>query len=79
MGMGTSCMNSSAETVPNRVDNLITLYLHVDYYFKDWLVGTVGNDLQVNLSNGALRLGAVGTVPVNYTKDVVYIRLTASY
>jgi hypothetical protein len=79
MGMGSTCNSPSAETVPNRVDNLVTLNVRLDYPFKDWLIGTVGNDLQVNVSNGQLNLGAPGTVPVNYTRDVIYIKLTASY
>jgi hypothetical protein len=80
-GMGTTCPpgNPSAETVANRADNLITLSVRLDYPFKDWLILSVGNDAQFNISNGQLSLGAIGTVPVNYTRDVVYIRLTASY
>ena len=79
MGMGGACTDPAAETVPNRTDNLITLNVRLDYPFKDWLFGSVGNDLQVNVSNGMLNLGVAGIVPVNYTKDVVFIRLTATY
>lgn len=69
----------SAETVTGRADNYFTLNARVDYPFKDWLIGSVGYDLQANLSNGALNLGVAGLLPVNYTKHVVYLRLTLAY
>jgi hypothetical protein len=76
--VGLAC-GPSGETVANRVDNLITLNVRIDYPFKDWLFLSLVNDLQVNVSNGALSLGVAGTVPPNYTKDVIGLRLTASY
>jgi hypothetical protein len=81
MGMVTQCTgtNPTAETVSNRADNIFTLSVRVDYPFKDWLVGSIGNDANFNVSNGQLLLGVAGTVPVNYIRDAVYIRLTASY
>jgi hypothetical protein len=63
-------------------DNYVTLNLRVDYPFKDWLFGSVGYDLYVNVSNRMLAtmvMPTPGTVPVDYNRNVVYIRLTASY
>jgi hypothetical protein len=79
-GTGASCQSPSAETVSNRTDNLITLNVRIDYPFKNWLIGSIGDDLQANISNGQLNLGtAPGTVPTSYTKDVVYIGIRANY
>lgn len=72
-------MGPSAETNVNRTDNYFTLNARVDYPFKDWLFGSVGYDLQANVSNGNLNLGVAGVVPVDYTKHVVYLRLSVAY
>ncbi|MDB4968031.1 MAG: hypothetical protein JWN44_3720 [Myxococcales bacterium] len=73
----------SAETNPNRADNIFTLNARGDYPFKDWLFGSVGYDLALDRSNGMLNLGngvgQPGLIPVDYTKHVVYLRLTVSY
>ncbi len=70
----------SAETNPNRTDNVFMLNLRLDYPFKDWLFASVGYDLQLNRSNGALDLGPMaGVVRVDYTKHVVYIGLSVKY
>jgi hypothetical protein len=69
-------------TPSTRTDNYFTLNARVDYPFKDWLFGSVGYDLQANSSNGVLFLGILppaGTVPVDYVKHVVYLRLTLWY
>ena len=76
---GMCTASPTGETVANRTDNLIPLSLRIEYPFKDWLFGSVGDDLLLNVSNGMLNLGPPSVVPVNYTKDTVYIRLTASY
>src|SRR6185312_588220 len=64
-------------------DNVIMLNVRVDYPFKDWLFVSAGYDLTLNRSNRTIALGAGGVtpglVPVDYTKHVVYLRLTASY
>jgi hypothetical protein len=64
-------------------DNVIILNVRVDYPFRDWLFASVGYDLQLNRSNRQLVTGPAGVtpgvVPVDYTKHVVYLRLTASY
>jgi hypothetical protein len=71
----------TADVVPARADNYITLNVRLDYPFKDWLWASAGYDLQFNTSNGQLQLGLgpASTVPVDYTKHVVYLRLTAWY
>jgi hypothetical protein len=74
---GTS--GPQAETNVNRVDNYITLNVRADYKLKDWLFASVGYDLQANVSNGQLDLGVAGLVPVDYTKHVVYLRLSLVY
>lgn len=76
---GIVMMGPSAEANPNRTDNYVTVNARVDYPFKDWLFGSVGYDLQANVSNGNLNLGVAGVVPVNYTKHVVYLRLSVAY
>jgi hypothetical protein len=62
-----------------RTDNYLTVNTRVDYPFLRWLWGSVGYDLQLNRSNATLDLGPTATVPVSYTKSVVYLRLTAWY
>jgi hypothetical protein len=71
--------------VTTRTDNYITLNTRVDYPFKDWLWASAGYDLQYNKSNEKLSLtppgGGMPTagIPVDYTKHVVYLRLTFWY
>jgi hypothetical protein len=61
-------------------DNYITLNVRVDYPFKPWLFGSVGYDLYVNRSDRMLlATPTAGVVPVDYVRNVVYIRVTASY
>jgi hypothetical protein len=62
-------------------DNYITLNLRVDYPFKNWLIGSVGNDLFVNKSDRMLTstMPTPAIVPVDYVRDVVYLRLTFQY
>jgi hypothetical protein len=64
-------------------DNLVMLNTRVDYPFKDWLFLSAGYDLALNRSDRQLAVGpgttTPGLVPVDYTKHVVYLRLTASY
>ncbi len=64
-------------------DNVVTLNVRVDYPFKDWLIGSLGYDLYIDRSNRMLLVGGTppqpGAVPVDYTKHVVYLRLTFQY
>jgi hypothetical protein len=70
------------QATSNGTDNNFMLNIRVDYPFRDWLIGSVGYDLFVNRSNRML-LGPGGTmpgaVPVDYTKNVVYLRLSFQY
>ncbi len=73
-------IQATQATTPNRTDNYLTMNTRVDYPFKDWLFGSVGYDLYYNNSNGQIMLGApVGTVPVDFLKHVVYVRLSLLY
>jgi hypothetical protein len=63
-------------------DNNLMLNVRVDYPFKDWLIGSVGYDLYFNKSDRTLLAGAgtmPATVPVDYLKNVVYLRLSFQY
>jgi hypothetical protein len=62
-------------------DNYITLNTRVDYPFRDWIIGSVGYDMYFNTSNRVLMVGATmpGTVPTDYLRHVVYLRLTFQY
>ena len=75
-------VNPIIQATTNGTDNYITLNVRLDYPFKEWLIASVGDDLFYNNSNRMLTVGmagAPGTVPVNYTRNVVYLRLTLSY
>jgi len=70
------------QATSNGTDNYITLNVRIDYPFKNWLIASVGNDLFFNKSNRSIATGvppAAATVPVDYIKDVVYVRLTFQY
>jgi hypothetical protein len=69
------------QAVPSttRTDNYISFDARVDYPFKDWLIASLGYDLQWNTSNEPLNLGVAGIVPVDYTKNEVYLRLSVLY
>jgi hypothetical protein len=69
----------TGESSTTRTDNYLTVNTRVDYPFQRWLFGSVGYDLQLNRSDATLNLGAPSTVPISYTKSVVYLRLTAWY
>jgi hypothetical protein len=64
-------------------DNYLTLNVRADYPFKDWLIASVGYDLFFNASNRMLLTGGTGptpgVVPVDYNRNVVYLRLTFQY
>lgn len=61
-------------------DNYITLNVRVDYPFKDWLFGSVGYDLYFNKSDRMLlAMPPAVIVPVDYVRNVVYLKLTAAY
>jgi hypothetical protein len=72
----------AVQATTNGTDNNFMLDVRADYPFKEWLIGSVGYDLYLNRSNRAL-LGPGGTmpgsVPVDYTKNVVYVRLSFQY
>jgi hypothetical protein len=66
-------------------DNNFQLRMRVDYPFKNWLISSVGYDLYLNRSDRMLITmpgtggPAPGTVPVDYTKHVVYLSLSFQY
>jgi hypothetical protein len=69
----------SASTTP-RTDNIFLLNTRVDYPFRDWLFGSVGYDLQADVTNGSIMtLAPGGLYPANYLKHVVYLRVTVAY
>lgn len=75
-------VNPLIQATTNGTDNNVVLNLRVDYPFKDWLIGSVGYDLYFNKSNRMLTVGMMGTpgtIPVDYTRNVVYVRMTLSY
>jgi hypothetical protein len=58
------------------------LNVRVDYPFRDWLIGSVGYDFYLNRSDRMLAVGAgtmPATTPVDYTKNVVYLRISFQY
>jgi hypothetical protein len=65
----------------SRTDNYLTLILGVDYPFKDWLIGGVGYVLQYNQTDAQLGTALPGamTVPLNYLKNEVFLRLSMLY
>jgi hypothetical protein len=68
------------QATTNGTDNNIMFNARVDYPFKEWLVTSVGYDLYWNGSNRMLTgMPPAGSVPVDYTKHVVYLRLTLQY
>jgi len=63
-------------------DNNIMMNVRVDYPFRQWLIASVGYDLFFNKSDRTLLAGSAAmpaVVPVDYTKNVVYLRLTLQY
>ena len=72
----------AVQATTDGTDNNFALNTRVDYPFKDWLIGSVGYDLYLNRSDRML-LGPGGTmpgaVPVDYTKHVVYARISFQY
>lgn len=76
-------VNPLIQATSNGTDNNFILNVRVDYPFKDWLIGSVGYDGYFNKSNRTLMVavtpGVPGTIPTDYVRNVVYIRLTASY
>ncbi len=62
-----------------RTDNTIVFDLRVDYPFKDWLIASVGYTLSWNNSDSSIDLGTKGLVPLDYTKNEVFIRLAILY
>jgi len=63
-------------------DNNFMLNVRVDFPFKDWLIGSVGYDFYLNRSDRMIINGGAATpatVPVDYTKHVVYLRLSFQY
>jgi len=63
-------------------DNNFMLNFRVDYPFKEWLIASVGYDLALNRSDRLLTVGTgttPATSPVDYTKNVVYLRLSFQY
>jgi hypothetical protein len=75
----------AVQATTDGTDNMVELNVRVDYPFKDWLFASVGYDLLLDRSNRKLTIGTPGSpmvpelVPVDYTKHVVYLRLTATY
>lgn len=70
------------QATTNGTDNNFMLNVRVDYPFKDWLIGSVGYDLFLNRSNRMLTAGTPTmpvAVPVDYTKNVVYLRISFQY
>ena len=70
------------QATSNGTDNNLAVNVRVDFPFKDWLIGSVGYDLYYNNSNRVLMSGTPanpGIVPVDYTKNVVYLRLSFQY
>jgi hypothetical protein len=62
-------------------DNYVTLNTRVDYPFKAWLIGSVGYDLYFNQSDRMLLMSnpTPGAVPVNFIRNVAYVRLQLQY
>ncbi|MDB4968022.1 MAG: hypothetical protein JWN44_3711 [Myxococcales bacterium] len=64
-------------------DNFVGLNTRVDYpLVRGWLFGSAGYDLFFNKSDRMLATttnGTPGVVPADYTRHVVYLRLTLSY
>lgn len=71
-------------TATSRTDNYFTLNLRADYPLQRWLFVSAGYDLQADVTNGKLTetdpaTMLPGVVPVNYLRNVVYLRLTLRY
>lgn len=73
----------AVQATTDGTDNLVQLNVRVDYPFRDWLFLSAGYDLLLDRSDRTLMVGpsptTPGVVPVDYTKHVVYLRLTATY
>src|SRR5262249_24499173 len=61
-------------------DNIFTLDVRLDYPFKDWLVGSVVYDLYADKTDRQpTGVPTPGVTSFDYLKNVVYLRVTASY
>jgi len=72
----------AVQATTDGTDNNLMLNVRVDYPFKDWLIGSVGYDFYLNRSDRMLAVGtgtSPATVPVDYTKNVVYLRISFQY
>jgi hypothetical protein len=70
----------AVQATTDGTDNYITLSVAVDYPFKQWLIGSIGNQLYFNKSDRTITAAPpAAVVPVDYIKDVVYLRLTFQY
>jgi hypothetical protein len=72
-------VNAGGMATTNRTDNYVSFDFRLDYPFKDWLGISFGYNLQFNSSDARLSLGPAGTVPVDYTKSEVWLRLGVLY
>lgn len=72
-----------ASTTTARTDNYFTLFARVDYPLKRYLFLSLGYNLFADVTDGklneSLQNGAVGIVPVNYNRSVVYLQLVFRY
>jgi hypothetical protein len=83
-GLSTNAGNVDPMGVPitDRIDNFIAFDARVDYPFKDWLIMSLGYDLQYNVTDAKLgSAGAAATqiIPLNYLKNEVWLRLAVLY
>jgi hypothetical protein len=73
-----------------RTDNNVQFDLRLDYPFKNWLIGSVGYDLQFNTTDshlcpatmpncGAMPTALPGLVPLGYLVNEVWLRLGVLY
>lgn len=68
-----------AQATTDGTDNYVEASVRIDYPFMRWLFASAGYDLYLNRSNRTILGPTPLGVPVDYTRNVVYLRLTASY
>jgi len=64
----------------SRTDDLLTFHLDLNYPIRNWLVVSLGDDVQINLSNCAFRLNGNPTaIPCDYKRNDVWLKIAVAY